>query len=161
MATKKRKIRPSAEPNLTPILDMVFQLITFFMLVVSFKTASMDPSIRLPVLGSARPTAQESQSSFVVLNIDASGDLRVYGQVCDLEQYLVRESNSIRKPDSDKDSHPADDDQRTAAIIRADKCTPFNRLHHVMAVCKKLGFNNITLKVLDAPSSSGVRNVPM
>ena len=32
----------SAEPNLTPILDMVFQLITFFMLVISFKTAAID-----------------------------------------------------------------------------------------------------------------------
>ena len=30
-----------AEPNLTPILDMVFQLVTFFMLVINFKTAEM------------------------------------------------------------------------------------------------------------------------
>ena len=30
------------EPNLTPILDMVFQLITFFMLVINFKGAAMD-----------------------------------------------------------------------------------------------------------------------
>src|SRR5436190_1151310 len=43
------------EPNLTPILDMVFQLITFFMLVINFKSASMDLSLRLPVVGSARP----------------------------------------------------------------------------------------------------------
>jgi biopolymer transport protein ExbD len=32
----------NAEPNLTPILDMVFQLITFFMLVINFKSAAMD-----------------------------------------------------------------------------------------------------------------------
>lgn len=43
-----------AEPNLTPILDMVFQLITFFMLVINFKSASMDLELKLPVLGSAR-----------------------------------------------------------------------------------------------------------
>ena len=30
-----------AEPNLTPILDMVFQLITFFMLVINFKSAEI------------------------------------------------------------------------------------------------------------------------
>jgi biopolymer transport protein ExbD len=43
------------EPNLTPILDMVFQLITFFMLVINFKTATLDLTLKLPVLGSARP----------------------------------------------------------------------------------------------------------
>ena len=45
----------SAEPNLVPILDMVFQLITFFMLVLNFKAQSMDLNLQLPVLGSARP----------------------------------------------------------------------------------------------------------
>ena len=35
MAVSLRKVK--AEPNLTPILDMVFQLITFFMLVINFK----------------------------------------------------------------------------------------------------------------------------
>ena len=44
-----------AEPNLTPILDMVFQLITFFMLVINFKAAELDLSLQLPVLGSAKP----------------------------------------------------------------------------------------------------------
>ncbi len=28
----------NAEPNLTPMLDMVFQLVTFFMLVINFKS---------------------------------------------------------------------------------------------------------------------------
>ena len=40
--------KSKAEPNLTPILDMVFQLITFFMLVINFKSASLDLSLRLP-----------------------------------------------------------------------------------------------------------------
>ena len=44
-----------AEPNLTPILDMVFQLITFFMLVINFKAAELDLSLQLPVIGSAKP----------------------------------------------------------------------------------------------------------
>ena len=38
-----------AEPNLVPILDMVFQLITFFMLVINFKAAETDTSLKLPV----------------------------------------------------------------------------------------------------------------
>ena len=34
---------------------MVFQLITFFMLVINFKSAELDLTLKLPVVGSARP----------------------------------------------------------------------------------------------------------
>ena len=44
-----------AEPNLTPLLDVVFQLITFFMLVINFSNDNYDQRVRLPVAGSARP----------------------------------------------------------------------------------------------------------
>ena len=40
-----------SEPNLTPMLDMVFQLITFFMLVINFKAAEIDQNLSLPVVG--------------------------------------------------------------------------------------------------------------
>ena len=46
----------SAEPNLTPMLDMVFQLITFFMLVINFKSAQLDMSLKLPIFGSLVPS---------------------------------------------------------------------------------------------------------
>jgi len=44
-----------AEPNLTPLLDVVFQLITFFMLLINFSTENYDQRVRLPVAGTARP----------------------------------------------------------------------------------------------------------
>ena len=69
----------SAEPNLTPILDMVFQLITFFMLVINFKGAALDLKLQLPVLGSARPLDTQGQEDLLVLNIDAEGRLTIYG----------------------------------------------------------------------------------
>ena len=40
-----------AEPNLTPLLDVVFQLITFFMLVINFSNENYDARVRLPVAG--------------------------------------------------------------------------------------------------------------
>ncbi len=59
-----------AEPNLTPILDMVFQLITFFMLVINFKAAELDLSLQLPVLGSAKPLPGDAKGlKFLVLNV--------------------------------------------------------------------------------------------
>src|SRR5689334_17629862 len=82
----------SAEPNLTPILDMVFQLITFFMLVINFKAASMDLSLKLPVIGSAGPVDTKGENELLVLNIDSGGHLKMYGQTKDLNSYIAGEA---------------------------------------------------------------------
>ncbi len=146
----------SAEPNLTPILDMVFQLITFFMLVLSFKTASVDPNVRLPVLGSAQPSYPEAERNFVVLNIDASGELRVYGTKYDLEQYLTYEVENLKKNALETKALKPDEPFQAAAVIRADRGTSYSHLHRILGVCKMHGFRDITLKVMDADATSQV-----
>src|SRR3954451_4648974 len=73
----------SAEPNLTPLLDVVFQLITFFMLVINFSTDNYDQRIRLPVAGSARPVddGERIAADQIVLNINQQGHLLFNGEV--------------------------------------------------------------------------------
>src|SRR6478752_7237920 len=85
-----------AEPNLTPILDMVFQLITFFMLVINFKGASMDLSLKLPVLGSARPIDYHGKKQPMMLNIDPEGNVRAFGAKVDLEPFMAKEAKLYR-----------------------------------------------------------------
>src|SRR3954466_13739345 len=73
-----------AEPNLTPLLDVVFQLITFFMLVINFSNENYDQRVRLPVAGSARPVEEGDKAANedrLVLNIDRQGHLLMNGQV--------------------------------------------------------------------------------
>ncbi len=62
-----------AEPNLTPLLDVVFQLITFFMLMINFSSDNYDRRVTLPVAGSARPVEDDQQvaEDRLVLNIDS------------------------------------------------------------------------------------------
>ena len=84
----------SAEPNLTPMLDMVFQLVTFFMLVINFKSASMDLSLKLPVVGSAQPVDNKGQEDLLVLNVNEAGKLNVYGESRDIDTYIAEESRA-------------------------------------------------------------------
>jgi biopolymer transport protein ExbD len=86
---------PKAEPNLTPILDMVFQLITFFMLVINFKAAELDLTLQLPVLSSAKPLPEKSQLKMVVLNVQICTKCPVNG--CEGYATLVREMDSTGK----------------------------------------------------------------
>jgi len=152
MGKRRASSALSAEPNLTPILDMVFQLITFFMLVISFKTAAIDTSVRLPVVGSAQPKQGDGERNFALLNIDAEGNLRVFGETCDLEKYLSEEAVHLRKVASERESTSSDVDVPLAAVIRADRATAFGDMNRILAACKANGFRNVTFKVLEADS---------
>jgi biopolymer transport protein ExbD len=141
----------SAEPNLTPILDLVFQLITFFMLVMNFKAASMDLSLKLPVVGSAKMVDTKGTVDLLVLNVDAEGRLRVYGQEkSDIQKYLQTEAMTSLIVAQRK--HPElklGDELPSIVVIRADKATPFRLLNRVIATCQEYGFRNFALKAMN------------
>ena len=85
-----------AEPNLTPLLDVVFQLITFFMLVINFSQDNFDSRIKLPVAGSARPQDDVAKlnDERLVLNIDSKGHLIWNGEVLTADEATLRRSSS-------------------------------------------------------------------
>jgi biopolymer transport protein ExbD len=147
--------RLRAEPDLTPMLDMVFQLITFFMLVINFKAASIDQNIKLPTIGSARPVAASAESDVLVLNIAENGVLNVYGQPHqDAKKFLEQEAQAgLLKAREQNPSLKLGDDLPTTVVVRADKGTEFTKLNHVLMACQQVGFRKISLKVLDQKPS--------
>jgi biopolymer transport protein ExbD len=144
----------SAEPNLTPLLDMVFQLITFFMLVINFKSASLDLSLNLPVVGSARPVDTKGQEELLVLNINDKGQLHVYGIQKDVESYIAAEAQaSLLKAHRDHPELKLGDELPTTVVIRADRGTPFNLLNKVIKACQDNGFRKFALKAMNKDRS--------
>jgi biopolymer transport protein ExbD len=144
----------SAEPNLTPILDMVFQLITFFMLVINFKSASLDLTLKLPVVGSARPVDTKGQEELLILNINAQGKLHVYGVEKDVESYIAGEAQaSLLKAHRDHPDLKLGDELPTTVVIRADRGTPFNLLNEVIKACQQNGFRKFALKAMNKEES--------
>jgi biopolymer transport protein ExbD len=143
------------QPNLTPILDMVFQLITFFMLVVNFKTASVDQSLQLPVLGSARPLETKGEEDLLVLNIDAQGRLKVYGTTRDVGAYIAAEAraDAARAAAKNKSFKPGDE-LPTTVVIRADRSTPFTLLNDIIKVCQKHNYRKFALKAMNRREGS-------
>lgn len=135
------------EPNLTPILDLVFQLITFFMLVINFKGASMDLTLKLPVLGSARPLEWRGQYEPLTLNVDSSGGVKAYGQPVEIEEFLAQESRLLKA--SLKDSEiDAENGLPVPVIIRADKSVPFKLLNEVIKTCQNEGYRQFQLSAM-------------
>jgi biopolymer transport protein ExbD len=146
MATMQHAAK--AEPNLTPLLDMVFQLITFFMLVINFKSASLDLSLQLPVVGSARPV--EGEEELLILNINKDGDLRITGTLeKNIEGYIAKEAQADFLAARAKNPKMLfGEDLPTMVVIRADKATPFNKLNRVIVACQKNGYRKFAMKAM-------------
>src|SRR3954464_10224695 len=135
-----------AEPNLTPLLDVVFQLITFFMLVINFGNDNYDQRVRLPVAGSARPIEDGNQiaADRLVLNVNRQGHLLFNGEV----QLPHKARETIRREAQlillgarasgvkiDSKSLP------TTIVLRADRDTPFAALYNLITACQASGFD--------------------
>lgn len=143
---------PSAEqsePNLTPILDMVFQLITFFMLVINFQSAALDMSLKLPVVGSARPVDKGAED-LLVLNVNIKGELMVNGGVKEPATFLGREAAfTRRKLASQGTKIKVGDELPTLIVVRADSTTSFDLLNKVLTECQKHGFRKFALRAMN------------
>ena len=145
-----------AEPNLTPLLDVVFQLITFFMLVINFSTENYDQRVRLPVAESARPVEDDQRVSEdrLVLNVDSNGHLLIGGEVQLLHQAiqtikhqaeLVRLSlRAAGKKIDQSGSLP------TTIILRADREATFSSVISLIKACQSHGFRKFSLKAMSS-----------
>jgi biopolymer transport protein ExbD len=139
-----------AEPNLTPMLDMVFQLVTFFMLVINFKAASLDLSLKLPVVGSARPVDTKGQEELLILNIDLHGKLNVYGMPKEVGSYIAGEAQaSLLEARRTNPTIKMGDELPTTVVVRADKTTPFKLLYNVIKICQDNGYRKFALKAMN------------
>ncbi|HEX3998889.1 MAG TPA: biopolymer transporter ExbD [Pirellulales bacterium] len=141
-----------AEPNLTPMLDMVFQLITFFMLVINFKTNQIDRQLDLPVVGTARPVDTHGELSMMMININNLGKYTVYNKpfsAPEMEQYIQRQAEldrlSARRANRSFDDA---DDLPTIVVIRADRNTPFDKLSRILKICQDNHYRNFAFRAL-------------
>ncbi len=146
-----------AEPNLTPLLDVVFQLITFFMLVINFSNENYDVTIKLPVAGSARPIdegARAAAEDRLVLNVDSKGQLRFNGKIlsvgeaaqtikfeADLARLNLKTLSGGKKPD------PAAG-LPTRVVIRADRAAEFGPIYSLITSCQANGYRKFDLKAM-------------
>ena len=146
-----------AEPNLTPLLDIVFQLITFFMLVINFSQDNFDSRIKLPIAGSARPQDDASKvaEERLVLNVDNRGNLLFNGQTLSFDQAAkkIKFEAQIARANikAVKGKVGTNEDLPARVVIRADRDTPFAKLFGLIGTCQSNGYQKFDLKAMTGP----------
>src|SRR5437773_2180723 len=111
-----------ADPNLTPLLDVVFQLLMFFIMCVNFVAEQVSGDIHLPVAQSARPM-DKSADDVLFLNLEQNGHLRIFGRpeplrtLGEMTYYLKMAFEDARRHNRDP--------VKTLVVIRADQDVHF------------------------------------
>ncbi len=142
-----------SEPNLTPLLDVVFQLITFFMLVINFTADNYDQRVHLPVAGSARPVedSQRVSEDRIVLNVDRDGHLLVGGQTQTIAEALqsIKHQADLVKLNLKAAGQKIEAGRLpTTVVFRADKDATFASVMTLINACQNQGFVKFALKAM-------------
>lgn len=144
------------EPNLVPLLDLVLQLVMFFMVCTSFVMEQVDENVRLPAAQSAKPMADAKSKDVVFLNIDRQGHMMVVGRGKpltteeEIASYIQDIATDSRKRQADElqkiGADPAKSQPETLIIIRADRDADYANIYRVMRRCQDTGLRKIQLR---------------
>ena len=119
--------------DLTPIVDVVFNLLIFFAVTLSFAATSGGINVKLPTASSADPVETEE----ITVNMTEDGKLFYNDQSVDIEG-LAAKLKEVKNKES-------------VIIIRADNTVPHGKVVQVMDTVKSEGLSKIAIAVDQAP----------
>ncbi len=122
--------------NMTPMIDMVFLLLIFFLVATRFMQQERELDMSLPSASESRPLTAAPREIFV--NIDQDGRFFIDGQYRLEEEleHVMRQSAS---------NNPL----TQAVVIRADRKADWQSVATAINVCKKVGIANYTAMMAD------------
>jgi len=127
----RRERDGAPEVNLTPLIDVVFLLLIFFMVSTTFERES-EIAIELPEASSEE---RQEAPRRVEITIDAAGNYYVNGQA------LVNTQIATLKQAL---SGAAGDDETPRILLSADRKTPHESVITAMDAARQLGFVRLT-----------------
>ncbi len=129
------------EGDMTPMIDMTFQLIAFFMVLINFSQTEQDQRILLPDSVLAKPPDQPLQYP-ITIHLTREGRVRYGGQelanMNRLRPYLVNERSIL-----DGRERPLSD---ATVIIRADRLAKAGVVQKLIQVCQEEQFVKFALR---------------
>ncbi len=140
MRLTKKKGAGFAEGDMTPMIDMTFQLIAFFMVLVNFSEADQNQQIKLPASELAKPPDGPVKSP-ITLQLTEKGTVICGPDETTLEglqRLLLVEWNVIKAGGKD----PAE----ATIIIRADRAAQTGKAQQIIQICQETGFEKFALR---------------
>jgi biopolymer transport protein ExbD len=136
----KREVSAIHEGDLTPMIDMTFQLIAFFMVLINFTQSEQDERIQLPLSELAKPPDAPLDYP-ITLQLTEDGSVIIGGQeipLAALRPFLVREKQLLQSLEREVEN--------ATIVIRADRDAQAGRVQELIKRCQDSGFERFALR---------------
>ena len=129
------------EIDYTPMIDMTFQLIAFFMILINFSDGVQDERVQLPSSAIAIPpstpletpiTIQMKRDGGIIMNGEVLTDVNALRPFLKNEKYVLQ-----TREQSEKDA---------TIVIRAHRDAKTGRVQEIIKLCQEIGFEKFTLR---------------
>ncbi len=160
----------AAEPNLTPMLDMVLQLVMFFMLCANFIAEETNAMVKLPDASAARILDKNAERTCFInltypgkdkhgvdhpktLTFNAgtrkascSNSLQLQDELA--TQFKLDEAFAQKKPETKIDWDAGKG--RSLVIVRADMRHDYKEINEILAAARGAGYKDIQLRAIQS-----------
>jgi biopolymer transport protein ExbD len=137
---QKRKQMSGTEIDMTPMIDVTFQLITFFMFTINFSEAEQDQRIQLPTSQVAKPV-ENADIEPLTLQLMDDGRVIYAGEPVALEalgDYLENEKQVMLAAGKDPSA--------ATVVVRADSRAQTGNVQLIIKTCQEKEFDKFVLR---------------
>jgi biopolymer transport protein ExbD len=139
MAVKIKRSSVASTLSLTPLIDVVFLLLIFFLVTSEFEDEERRLDIVLPSATSAMPMISKPKE--VVVDIDSEGNIYVGGKLKAIAELQVILEAAV-----------ADNPTNQTVVIRSDRRASFQPVVSVMDVCNRTGVSDYSVTTQEGPN---------
>ena len=125
MFLKARQVDQELSLELTPLIDMVFLLLIFFLVATTFHQEEREMQIALPVATSAGPISALLQE--LVVNVDEEGNIILGGRRMEPQDLRSMIAEAVEVNPQQK------------VTVRGDRRTAYANIVTVLDICKGAG----------------------
>jgi biopolymer transport protein ExbD len=140
MARRQSDGPSKTEIDMTPMIDMTFQLITFFVFTLNFSTAVQDERLQLPMSQLAKPAEAPSVDP-ITLQLMSDGRVIYMGEPLPVEEiggYLENEKRVMLGAGKNL--------AEATVIVRADGRSKTGDVQELIKFCQEKGFEKFVLR---------------
>jgi len=140
MARRQSDGPSKTDVDMTPMIDMTFQLITFFVFTLNFSTAVQDERLQLPVSQLAKPAEGPSVDP-ITLQLMSDGNVIYMGEPMPVEEiggYLENEKRVMLGAGKNL--------AEATVIVRADGRSKTGDVQELIKFCQEKGFEKFVLR---------------
>lgn len=140
----RRRLQPRANVDLVPMIDVVFQLVVFFMVSSTF-IVTPGINLELPNAGTAEPVAMTR----LVVTVTADEVIYINQDAYDLESF----TEAIAQESAEEDE--ADAEQTKTVVIEADSAVRYDLLVSILDVLRSAGYRGVNLRAQPLEEGAG------